>query len=387
MNNGFDKNKFAKAQKELNLCCICIALIGVISIVCSFFAGNGFFHALNNIVKPFGEDQEQQWLDYVDQKTPDEDDSFGEDPQNYYGSYYAEKDLVVYQVDIRGTNATITLTDLNQQLRDSFSCQYADAAYAKATFGKECAVIILYSGSLSNINNLFWLSGSAETGYELVDENQGIHFTTTPLSLDSLMNEPKNYYGTYYASKDYVVDKVEISASKIVVTTSTAMADAIKAEFNYVYYPAKYASMKYQKECDVLVAYKDSPDSAERLFWIEETNGNIGLLGNNNLSYGKDEITFESLVGDPKNYYGNYAFNPNNTLELANTSKAVFAINGVSGSYNYFYADRAWLNLYTTVDYEAALVLYNAENNQMHIFRVLENGNLVYGDQYTFVKQ
>lgn len=384
MNNGFDKSKFAKAQKEKKLCCISIALIGVISIVCSFFVGDGFFKALNNIVKPYGEDQEQQWLDYVDQKTPDEDDNFGEDPQDYYGSYYAEKDFVIYQIDIHKSNAIITISDSTQQIQESFSYQYADATYAKETFDKECAVIILYSESLSNINNLFWLSQDAATGYTLVDKNQGIQFTKRPITFENLMNDPKNYYGTYYAAKDYVVDKVEISDSKIVITTSTAMAEERIEEFQYVYYCAEYSLINYQKECGILVAYKDSPAEADRLFWIEP---NLDLTGNNGLTYGKDKISFESLVGDPKNYYGNYLFNANNTLTLNENSNAIFIMNGVSASYHYFYADQSWLNLYTTVNYEAAIVLYNTESAQMQIFQVLKNGNLIYSDQYVFTKQ
>lgn len=386
MNNGFDKNKFAKSQQERKLSYICIALIGVVSIICSFFVGNGFFHALNDLVKPYDEDAEKQWQEYVDSKTPDEDDDFGVDPKDYYGSYYAEKDFVIYQIDITQSNVVIAASDSSDRVQEVLFYQYADAKYAKDTFDKECAVIIVYSGSLSNIKTLLWLSGNAENGYTFVDENEKNTFTKTPVTFDQLMNDPKDYYGVYYTSKDYVVSKVDISATKITITTGSVMVDDKVEEYQYKYYCAEYALIKYQKACDVIVAHNEGSDTM-RLFWIEKENNTIGLVDEKDLSYGKKEITFEELVDDPQNYYGLYAFNANNTLTLENNSKAVFVMNGVSNTYDYFYANQEWLSLYTTADYEAAFVLFDGEAGAMQIFEIDQNGNLIYADEYTFEKQ
>ena len=63
MSNGFDKNEFQKAQRELSLASKVIAAIGVVSIVCSLFVGGGLFSFGGRSSKVDEDEQYEQFME------------------------------------------------------------------------------------------------------------------------------------------------------------------------------------------------------------------------------------------------------------------------------------------------------------------------------------
>ena len=378
----FDKNAFENKKRSMTTCTILIALIGIASIVLSLFVGNGW--GLAKFFEP-SIDEDQQYQDFLDEITPDEDDDFGTDPQNYYGTYYATKDYLINKFEITSAGIKVTLSDLYEEQSKTYSYRYASAEYAKKTFNTECPVIIMYDDNMSEQHGLYWISSS--DGKTTLTNDEDLVYTTDAIDFLSLMNDPGDYLGTYFGESDYVIDKIEITSDKINATTSSVIAPAKKAEYKYTFLCAEYAYVKYGRECDVIVAYEKDISGEVRLFWIHEDSGKYTFEGNNGVTYREGEITFKDLVNDPENYYGKYKFDNNNALILEEDGSALFTLNGESTVYSYLYADNGWLSKYYGKDYASAIVLHNGNENEVHIFAFCEDGSLLYGDTYTSVKE
>ena len=280
MNNGFDKNAFKKSQKALKTTAILMILIGVVSIICSIFVGNGLFGDLFSEV-----DEDQRHQDFLDEMNSENSNGEGNEEQN-----------------------------------------------------------------------------------------------------GATREDPKNYYGTYYSAKDYVIDKIEISETKAKITTVSVIVAEKTDTYKYTFVSAGEASAKYGRDSDVLVIYKDSVDTPERLLWFSD-NPNVSFWGNDDRRYVKDPLTMKALMGDPADYYGNYVFDAGNSLVVNADGTATFTLNGVQTRYKYFYANNDWLTNHLQKNYKEAIVLHNNNENELHVFAIAADGNLIYGNTYTFVKQ
>lgn len=378
----FDKNAFEKKIRSISTCSVLIALIGIASIVLSLFIGNGW--GLSKLFAP-SVDEDQQYQEYLDSITPDEDDDFGTDPQNYYGTYYAAENYLIHKFDITSAKITVTFSDLYEEQSKTYSYRYASAEYAKKTFDIESPVIIMYDENMSEQFGLYWIDSLG--GKITLTSDNGLEYTTEPIDFLSLMNDPEDYLGTYFGESDYVIDKIEITSEKINATTSSVIAPVKEESYNYTFLCAEYAYVKYGRECDVIVAYEKDIAGEVRLFWLNEDSGKYTIEGNNDVTYREDEITFKDLVNDPDDYFGIYKFDDNNALIIDEDGSALFTLNGETTEYSYLYADYGWLNKYYGKDYASAIVLHNGNENEVHIFAFCEDGSLLYGDTYTFTKE
>ena len=379
MNNGFDKKAFEKSMRLWTISYICIAVIGIASVILSFFVGNGW--GLFGITN---EDREYQ--EFLDKITPDEDDDFGEDPKNYYGTYYGEKDFFIYKLDISEENIVFTVSDPYELKSETMLYQYGSAEYSNETFGKENATLIVYDGYLSNLQSVLYLTTDSQ-GKISIGSESGVLFTDSKIEFEELMNSPDDYFGTYYGSKNYAIEKIEIGKSDITFTTSSVIVKEKQVKYKYMFLCADYAEQKYQKKNDLIVVYEENITDAVRLLWLDkDENGKYILSGNNEVEYGTKEITFNKLVNDPQNYYGTYVYSANNKVTVNSDGTAAFTLEGKTTSYKYFYADNAWLSAFVQKNYKGAIVLHNNDENALQIFEIDTNGNLVYGDAYTFVK-
>ena len=185
MSKEFDKNKFKKSQMKLLIACFTIGLIGIVSIICSFLVGNGIkFETAEDKV-------EREYQEFLDAITPDEDDDFGEDPKDYYGDYYFEKDFVIQKLSVTKDGVEVTISNIFESKTESFSYKYASKEYAKETFQKSSPVLILYEDDISEYKTM-WLNKSKSGKYTITD-NEGIKYTTKEKSLDKLWEDPKDY--------------------------------------------------------------------------------------------------------------------------------------------------------------------------------------------------
>ena len=280
MNNGFDKQAFEKKIGTYTRCCVLIALIGVLSIVCSLFVGEGWGFTIDDITgKSFEEEQDRIYEDWLEQVTPDTDDDFGEDPKNYYGSYFSfsADEYTINRADITATGFVFTIYDMFGSESITLEYQYGDAAYANDTFSEDTPVIIVHNGDFSEINGYYRL--------------------------------------------------------------------------------------------------------------IVDAAGEYTLEGNDGIVFTKNEVTFDTLMGAPTDYYGTYEFSEGNSLTVNKNGTASFVLDGEATSFQCFYANADYLYTRTGKDYDAAIILHNGDPASIYIFAICEDGNLILGDAYTFIKK
>lgn len=263
---------------------------------------------------------------------------------------------------------------------------------------KTTAILMILIGAVSIICSVFVGKGLFGDLFSKVDEEQRYQDFLDYMNSENINGEddgeqnaptredPKDYYGTYYSAKDYIIDKIEISETEVKITTVGVIVAEKSDTYKYTFVSAGEARAKYGRDIDVLVIYKDSVDTPVRLLWFSD-HSSTSFWGNDDSRYVKDELTMGALMGDPADYYGSYVFDASNSLVINLDGTATFTLNGVTTSYKYCYVNNDWLVNYLQKDYMKAIILHNNNENELHVFEITTGGNLVYGDSYTFVKQ
>ena len=384
MSKEFDKTAFQKSQKKFLLACITIGVIGLISVICSFFVGGGFSF---KTAEEEAEERYQAYLQYNEEQQSDDSNSeidFGEDPKDYYGDYYYQNNFTLHKISIDQTGVTITSFDLFESSSTQFTSQYCSAEYSEVSFGRKSPALLLSSYSTYKT---MWLTKDATGAYSLTDKESGAEYQKTPITVEELLNDPKDYYGTYYGTIDYTVLALTITTENISVTSKEPLANETTDTYQYAYIPAEYANLRYQKQQAAILVYTTKVQSPALILWVTiNTDGTYSFETSQNITYTTQEITFSDLVNDPQNYYGTYRWNDANILTLNANGRAVFMLNGVETEYDFIYVDQAWLQA-QNISYYPAIVLFEKGNNQMTLFKIDDNGNMVFGNQYTFQKQ
>ena len=297
------------------LACVTIGLIGLVSVICAFSAGNGIKFMSK------AEKEEQAYLELLDKRTPDEDDDFGVDPQNYYGDYYTEKDFVIKKISISDKGAEVTMFDLFASKSGSFSYQYGSASYALDTFEKECPVLIMYQDSMSQYQT-FWITKGSDGKFTLID-SENVVYTTAPITVEGLLNDPKDYKGTYYATENYLIETIEIGEDGLVHSAGNPMTDSESATYKYKFINAEYSMILYNKACDALLLYEDTLENATRVMWLtKDTDGNYVLSDDREKEYTTEEILWKDLINDPKDYFGTYYGEQNYEIQTLSVTKS-----------------------------------------------------------------
>ena len=373
MNNGFDKKAFEKKQKKLDWACILIAAIGIASVILAVVVGSG-------IGLSFTADSEEQKPEIH------ENDDFGEDPKDYYGSYYGVKDYVIYRVDITDDEATFVTSDAFGENVETYAYQYVDAEYAKEKLNKACPAIIFYTDTIDTADMFLWVN-SDETGIYLYSD--ALTFYTDVISFDSLMNDPKDYYGTYYAEikGTYNIEKLTISETGVETITNNGIVEGEAKNYKYTFLCAEYTYIKYGKNYDALVIYDKDISHAVKVLYLSGSSDKYFLLTSDGYEYTTNELTVGMLTNDPMNYYGDYVYSTGNSLTLNADYTAPLTLNGESEELKYFYANEEWTSLYLTQKCDNSIILHNNSEDYIQIFTFTEDGNLIFGDLYVFEKQ
>ena len=488
MAKSFNKQTFKNSQKKILLACLCMMLIGIVSVICALTVGYGV--GLDHLFN--------QWsvVDPDAKITVKLSDNFGKDPKDYYGTYYTENDYVIQKIEINEDGATVQISSLTETETHTYSVQYATKKYAYKKFGLDTPLLIVYQGTidsyslwhlkqedgkyyleigektytqepitmpallgdpadylgtyygtrdlgvesfaigedkvtvrferigqtaaeqvhsycyvpakfakkyldrendaillytenLKTIDRILWLQ-KTQDGYSLKDDLDNT-FTTEVISTEALLDDPKDYDGIYYSSSEYIISKFVLDNGTLTETIEQATKDTVTNTYEYQYLNQELAAFyfpSYEIDGSVLVLTKAGETEAARaLFLDKQADGSYAFEDQNGNAYSTEEITFTGLVSDPKDYYGTYTFNAQNKLILQNDQSAEFTLDGVATTYSYFYADQGWLTLYTSKgSYTSAIVLYKDDMDGLYLFRIDEDGNMVYGDMYTFVK-
>ena len=370
MNNGFDKKAYKRSISRWKFCYRILIVTSLISMTIA--AVVVFITIFGNTTESPDQDQSQT------QSGISIEDNFGEDPKDYYGSYYGVKDYAVYQVDITDEKATFVTSDAYDKQTEVFLYKYSSPEYSKGLLGKECAALLFYTDSVENAKLYLWINSDGSLS------SDSISFTTTPVTFESLMNDPKDYYGTYYSNINYTIDKISITETGAEISKSNAIIESDAKSYKYIFLCAEYAKTKYGVNAAALVIYENDIHNAVKVLYFSDDDSFVTKDG---YKYSTEELTIDKMTDDPKNYYGDYVYSEGNSVTVNEDGTAVFSLNGEATKYEYFYANTGWLLAHMNQNLKDSLVLHNNSENNLQIFTFIEDGNLVYGGEYIFEKQ
>ena len=280
MGKSFNRKQFQKGQKAAILCSVIIWLIAIASIACSFFVtpdGNG----LEALV--FG--------------------SKGDDPKDYYGTYYGVKDEEYWEFEFTEKQCRMTqscglsLNSVTTRNRyDYVTNEYAKkkienaANYANAD--KNYPAILIYSSDNKSATVL-WVTSTKPYKFEIAANETEV--TSSEINFDKRMGDPKNYYGTYRHGNNYL----EISYDNTARYCQDGDTEEYKCAFVNNEWMRTWTKYSYVA---ALILYRDN----EQNFYIFQYVDGKRLITPGGTYYDRDGAAIVSNASDPKDYYGKY---------------------------------------------------------------------------------
>ena len=128
----------------------------------------------------------------------------GEDPADYYGTYYGISEGELVTITIDAEKCTIVSDNGMKTETDVYEYDYASAEYIEAYWQgvKVSPSLLLYTSSDKSRAKVFSVEKTAN-GYELTSA-AGLLVKTDVLTFSDVTNDPKDYYGTYRLDSLYI---------------------------------------------------------------------------------------------------------------------------------------------------------------------------------------
>lgn len=376
MDKQFDKEQFQKNQLKLILCCLLIGAIAIASIICAFTVG-GKIEKLGKIT--YGK---------------------GLDPKDYYGEYYGEERFQYFTVSFQEggvCNFTETNGFTGNADAKTHEYEYVSAKYAQQQFPNEeyegCPAIIIYEGEKKDKAAVLWVTSTSP--YRFVVNSNDVVLSTQKTDFATDMNDPKNYYGSYYSSEGYRYTTISFASNGTCTYTVTngLVGGETTTEYQYMYVSAKYAQTNFAKKgyegCPAIILFEEGQRATGRgkIVWITSTSPYQFVVDSNNLTLTTEKFDFANEMGDPKDYYATYRFNANTYVTFSTDGRAVFYINGEREDYRYAFVNAGWQNAHTSYNYNKAIICYEEDGNGFQIFKYVNSNTLMYNDTYTFSRE
>ena len=204
-----------------------------------------------------------------------------------------------------------------------------------------------------------------------------------------------DYYGTYYAvSENYMEYKLDVFDRRVQFTQRPLNESAIIGTYDnakQVFYTAEY--VKYSgKEPDFdfygALVLEESNNSFLWFYIVDNTEDDakfrIQLQNGSYVELTRTEKTVETVTQDPKDYYGTYKYNSENSLKLySNSCSLVF--NGEPSKCTYLYADEAMLRYFEIYEGKSGIIVFQADGS--YGWFIFKGDDLYYQNTNCFEKQ
>lgn len=314
----------------------------------------------------------------------------GEDPADYYGTYYTMNGQGICSYNITESGCTVTVDNGTEKETNVYDYEYVSAEWAEIhlaspNYSGKDAILIYQDESKTQCRPL-WIVENIDGEYKFCD-NTGAEYSTTVISWDEYKNDPKDYYGTYYTSQNgiYLVT-VEITEDEIKVTYDRGV-DSLVEIGTYDYFSEKYVEKFYPSYSlegwDALFIYEGESKDQFSIFWIAKQDGKYSITFDDKSVATTDVITFADMMGDTKDYYGKYRLDSFYVV-LDEDGTAKINLGNGDEVLSYSYVNKEYLTRFYGENYDAAIVAYRDDGNA-YIFEY-ESGKLTLADQYIFEK-
>ena len=176
----------------------------------------------------------------------------GEDPADYYGTYYCIEDSSLITIIVDAQRCTMIEFNGVETVTESYEYEYASAEYVAQRFPgavNKTDSLLLYASSDKSKAIVLAVEKTGEE-YQ-IRTNGGAVATTTILTMADVTNDPKDYYGTYMFQSFYVVLNSDGSA--------TMDLGEGAEQYMYMYADAAYLSTWYGKSygAGIILTQKD----------------------------------------------------------------------------------------------------------------------------------
>lgn len=163
----------------------------------------------------------------------------GEDPADYYGTYYGISEGELVTITIDAEKCTIVSDNGMKTETEVYEYDYASAEYIEAYWqgAKVSPSLLLYTSSDKSRAKVFSAEKTAN-GYELTS-SAGLLVKTDVLTFSDVTNDPKDYYGTYRLDSLYITLNED-------GTAKMELGDGEKA-YPYFYADSGYVSKWFGK--------------------------------------------------------------------------------------------------------------------------------------------
>ena len=264
--------------------------------------------------------------------------------------------------------------------------------FNKEVFQKQQNKILLYCiiiGAIAIVSII--LSFFINSGSSMVNSfknGEYINGWQTGKNLDK-GNDPKDYYGTYYFTKDCAFYTIQFTEKECKYTTSNGLkGNGTTDSYVYEYVSKEYAHEVFNtdsyKDSDAILMYIDKTENQAIIFWVVDTKPYKFVMGSTGVTVSDNANIFAETMGDSKDYLGTYEYETHKVTFYEN-GKASFLFNGVENMFSYSFVNKTWLSKYLGKDFEFALLLYNEGEANCKVFQRINNKKLLYGT-YEFNK-
>ena len=212
--------------------------------------------------------------------------------------------------------------------------------------------------------------------------------TVTPDYLES--NDPKDYYGTYYFVNQNQIVSVDISSSSCQLTFDNIIGEDQTSSCSYEYKSANTHDAvddKYE-DCDAIIIYTSSDKSEGLVLWVVgHENESYKFETNEGIAVTSEQITFDEITNDPKNYYGTYRYNDFYVTINEDGSSAMYLGNDTK-TYSFIYMTKELVQASIEGNYSNnAIVLYSNDPSEgYYVFQIQDDNTLILANQYEFTK-
>lgn len=276
------------------------------------------------------------------------------------------------------SDGTVNLKDPEKAIKDYFrfnglSVNDGKSIIASIAIGAVSIVLAVFIG-FSNMINFNFLKG-----------------VFGPSISDKL--SATGYYGTYYGVSDNFTEyKLTISDRRVELYTKDLMRSGGISTYDdgeQVFYTAAYMQKQFNNE--------DFPDTAalvldkQYIFWITNEEGEspeftVVLASGEHVELTTTVKNVETITGDPKNYYGSYKYDINNSITIYKDNCSVHIEGAQSNGWVYIYANDAIFNVLGIDATGNGLIVYNNYTDEYICF-YFSGEDLLMDGRYKFEKK
>lgn len=208
---------------------------------------------------------------------------------------------------------------------------------------------------------------------------------------DDSYADPKDYYGEYYIHTPGLILKANITENECLLNCDYLIQadETITCEYEYI--PAEHVGENMfitPTGKDALIIYTSANKISDYIvLWVMDKNDGVYQFQTaTGLDVSNTPITFEDLINDPKNYFGNY-IHSNYYLTLNEDGTAIADIGNGTQNFKFAYCpSEVTCEVVDSGRAIEAIILYSESSDSIYVFEIKDTSTLIL-NEWEFVDE